>query len=89
LLPVYNSYSGFKTPEDRFYLMLKDDGSVWSWGNNDYGTLGDGTYDRRDVPVQVDGLVNIVALKAGRGQAVLPWIRKDLSGPGVPMNMGS
>ncbi|MGR6836864.1 fibronectin type III domain-containing protein [Syntrophomonas erecta] len=62
----YNSFSAFKTPEDRFYLMLKDDGSVWSWGNNDYGTLGDGTYDRRDIPVQVDGLVNIVALEAGR-----------------------
>lgn len=62
----YNSYSAFKTPADRFYLMLKDDGSVWSWGNNDYGTLGDGTYDRRDIPVQVDGLVNIVALEAGR-----------------------
>mgnify|MGYP000843913996 FL=1 len=62
----YNAEARAKSLEDRFYLLLKDDGSVWSWGNNDYGTLGDGTYDRRDVPVQVDGLVNIVALEAGR-----------------------
>ena len=62
----YNSYSAFKKPSDRFYLMLKDDGSVWSWGNNDYGTLGDGTTDRREAPVKVDGLAGIVALEAGR-----------------------
>lgn len=62
----YNSYSAFKKPSDRFYLMLKDDGSVWSWGNNDYGTLGDGTTDRREAPVKVDDLANIVALEAGR-----------------------
>ncbi|MDD3654276.1 MAG: fibronectin type III domain-containing protein, partial [Desulfotomaculaceae bacterium] len=62
----YNSYSAFKYPSDRFYLVLKDDGSVWTWGNNDYGTLGDGTYDRRDIPVRVEGLTGITALEAGR-----------------------
>lgn len=62
----YNSYSAFKYPSDRFYLMLKDDGSVWTWGNNSYGTLGDGTYDRRDVPVRVESLTGITALEAGR-----------------------
>jgi alpha-tubulin suppressor-like RCC1 family protein len=24
-------------------LALKQDGTVWSWGNNNYGKLGDGT----------------------------------------------
>ncbi len=62
----YNSYSAFKYPSDRYYLMLKDDGSVWTWGNNDYGTLGDGTYDRRDIPTVVEGLTGITALEAGQ-----------------------
>ncbi len=62
----YNSYSSRELPSDRYYLMLKDDGSVWTWGNNDYGTLGDGTTDSRDVPTRVEGLSDIVALEAGR-----------------------
>ncbi len=62
----YNSYSSRQLPSDRYYLMLKDDGSVWTWGNNDYGTLGDGTTDSREVPTRVETLSNIVALEAGR-----------------------
>ncbi|KUK52438.1 MAG: RCC1 repeat-containing protein [Desulfotomaculum sp. 46_296] len=62
----YNSYSARCYPSDRYYLMLKDDGSVWTWGNNLYGTLGDGTTDSRDIPVQVEGLAGITALEAGR-----------------------
>ncbi len=62
----YNSYSSRELPSDRYYLMLKDDGSVWTWGNNDYGTLGDGTTDARDIPTRVETLDNIVALEAGR-----------------------
>jgi uncharacterized repeat protein (TIGR02059 family) len=62
----YNSYSPFLPASSRYYLMLKDDGSVWTWGNNDYGTLGDGTTDSRDVPTRVEALNDIVALEAGR-----------------------
>jgi hypothetical protein len=32
---------------------LKTDGSVWCWGSNDHGALGDGTVTWRYVPVQV------------------------------------
>ncbi|WP_437737358.1 RCC1 domain-containing protein [Sorangium sp. So ce1335] len=28
-------------------------GSVWCWGDNTYGQLGDGTFERRDRPVEV------------------------------------
>ncbi len=37
-------------------LFAKSDGSVWSWGENDHGQLGDGTRERRTVPVRVVGL---------------------------------
>ncbi|MEO8058177.1 MAG: immunoglobulin domain-containing protein [Burkholderiales bacterium] len=36
-----------------FNVAVKTDGSVWSWGKNDYGQLGDGTTTFRLNPVQV------------------------------------
>ena len=36
-----------------FSVAVKTDGSVWSWGENDYGNLGDGTSTFRLNPVQV------------------------------------
>jgi alpha-tubulin suppressor-like RCC1 family protein len=37
-------------------VALKNDGTFWAWGNNDYGQLGDGTNTDRNIPVQVSGL---------------------------------
>ena len=36
-------------------VALKDDGTVWAWGSNDHGQLGDATAHNRHVPVQVKG----------------------------------
>ena len=36
------------------YAMLVD-GSVWAWGRNDYGQLGDGTSTDRLSPVRIEG----------------------------------
>lgn len=44
-----NAYSG-----DCSYYALKQDGSVWAWGGNSYGQLGDGTTTRRGQAVQAD-----------------------------------
>ena len=35
-------------------LALCSDGTVFAWGNNDFGQLGDGTLTSRNVPVEVD-----------------------------------
>jgi len=37
-------------------LAIKSDGSVWAWGFNSNGQLGDGTTRNLSVPVQVIGL---------------------------------
>lgn len=46
-------------------LALKSDGTVWTWGRNDYGQLGDGSYTNRDTPVQVSKLSGITAITGG------------------------
>ena len=46
-------------------LALKEDGSVWSWGGNMYGQLGDGSDSDRTIPVRVSGLSNIVTITEG------------------------
>ena len=46
-------------------VALKQDGTVWAWGGNDYGQLGDGTQTDSLTPVQVRGLYNVTAIAAG------------------------
>jgi alpha-tubulin suppressor-like RCC1 family protein len=46
-------------------VAVTQSGSVWSWGSNYYGQLGDGTTTDRAEPVQVPGLTGIVSVAAG------------------------
>jgi alpha-tubulin suppressor-like RCC1 family protein len=47
-------------------LAVREDGTVWAWGDNSYGQLGDGTVgERRDTPAPVQGLTDVVAVAAG------------------------
>jgi alpha-tubulin suppressor-like RCC1 family protein len=46
-------------------LAVKSDGTVWAWGSNYYGELGDGTINDSSTPVQVYGLSGITAVAAG------------------------
>lgn len=47
-------------------LALRRDGTVWAWGLNNHGQLGDGTATNQTTPVQVVGLTDVVAIAAGR-----------------------
>ena len=43
-------------------LAVKADGSLWAWGSNKYGQLGDGTASDRHIPVKImDGVVSVSA----------------------------
>jgi alpha-tubulin suppressor-like RCC1 family protein len=62
-------------------VALKEDGTVWAWGWNANGQLGDGTQTNRNTPVQVMGLggngflTNIVAIAAGSAHTLA--LRRD------------
>ena len=46
-------------------LAVKTDGTVWSWGYNEYGQLGNGTTADVYAPVQVSGLAGVDSVAAG------------------------
>lgn len=46
-------------------LALKSDGTVWAWGDNSSGQLGDGTKTRRTTPIKIPGLNNVTMVGAG------------------------
>ena len=48
-----------------FSLALKADGTLWGWGLNSSGQLGDGTSTQRLTPVQVSSLTGVRAIAAG------------------------
>ena len=58
------------TAYESSYFALKQDGSVWAWGDNGYGQLGDGTTTYRSQAVQVDISEKVVDVVAGSGYAV-------------------
>ena len=50
-------------------LAVRSDATVWAWGANWKGELGDGSTTERSEPVQVAGLTGITQVAAGSGSA--------------------
>ncbi len=68
------------------FIALQPDGTVWAWGSNNNGQLGDGSTSASPVPVRVAQLpANIVAVSAGGNHSmaltsdgnVWTWGRND------------
>ncbi|MDH5718124.1 MAG: DUF4215 domain-containing protein, partial [Spirochaetia bacterium] len=53
------------TPGMNHTVAIKADGTLWAWGNNDYGQLGDGTKSERSVPIQIGYGNNWSKISAG------------------------
>lgn len=46
-------------------VALKSDGTVWAWGYNAYGQLGNGNTTDSSIPVQVAGIDDVSAIAVG------------------------
>jgi alpha-tubulin suppressor-like RCC1 family protein len=57
-------------------VALKNDGTVWAWGSNNSGQLGNNTTTDSITPVQVSGLGSVIAIAAGNGHTVA--LRNDV-----------
>ena len=43
-------------------VALDSTGQLWSWGDNSFGQLGDGTLENRNFPMPISGMDNIIAV---------------------------
>ena len=59
--------AGFKAIRAGYkhFVLLKHDGTVWCFGENEHGQLGDRTYNKSDSLVRVYGLTDVVGIAAG------------------------
>lgn len=49
----------------RFNVAIKSDGTLWAWGLNTNGQLGDSTYVTKDTPVQIGNATNWAKVACG------------------------
>ena len=85
------SWSNSKISTGYQSLVVKSDGSLWTWGLNNYGQLGAGTVTSRSSPVQVGTYQNWATASFGlqHGAAIRPngtlwvWGRNDYGQSGL------
>lgn len=76
-------------------LAVKPDGTLWAWGRNEYGELGDGTSIDRSAPVQaaISGVIQVatgyyhsLAVKSDRTAWAWGYNREGELGDGATIN---
>ncbi len=64
------SVSAGNSPAVSYTVAIKTDGTLWAWGNNGSGQLGDGTTTDRHSPTQVGADTNWASVAAGGSHTV-------------------
>ncbi|GGC79186.1 chromosome condensation regulator [Flavobacterium lutivivi] len=59
-----NDWDSVSANEDHTFA-IKTDGTLWSWGYNNYGQLGNGNYNNQSSPVQIGTSNNWMKVSAG------------------------
>lgn len=51
------------------YIAITSDGVLWAWGANHLGQIGDGTFEKRELPAQIMENVTYAAIAPARSNA--------------------
>jgi alpha-tubulin suppressor-like RCC1 family protein len=69
-VPDADGAIGLGASGSRQYMFVKKDGTVWGWGDNRNGLLGQHRSTQVDKPVHIEGLSGIVELQLGTDHAL-------------------
>ena len=64
-------------PGSDFSIAIDNEGNLWTWGDNEYGQLGDGTKTSRANPVQIIKNIKFSQIDIGQGSDFCIAIDKD------------
>ncbi|MGE0447616.1 MAG: chitobiase/beta-hexosaminidase C-terminal domain-containing protein, partial [Vicinamibacterales bacterium] len=70
-------------------LVLRSDGTVWAWGGNGRGEVGDGTRTATTAPVQVAGLAHAAGVAAGSFSSFALMEDGSVQAWGLPSGAGT
>ena len=73
-------------------MALRQDGTVWTWGDNTFGQLGNDTTVARSLAGPVVGLQDVVAVSLGTGRSPVPSAvvhALAVTGTGIVMGWGN
>ena len=70
-------------------VALKNDGTVWGWGWNNYGQVGDGTTNIRLTPVPASGLRWKRPLRSFNSSPITSWRRSRVTTANAPNCMNA
>jgi len=65
------------TKEANFSAAIKTDGTLWAWGDNTFGQLGDSTNTMRSSPIQIAGTWVDIATGGGAGNGFCIGTKSD------------
>ncbi|HYO72402.1 MAG TPA: RCC1 repeat-containing protein [Archangium sp.] len=72
---AHRSLRGVLSTAGGYSVALDADGTVWAWGGNGYGQLGDGTKWPRDLPASLETIDHVKFIDAGASHTVA--LRED------------
>lgn len=71
LVAGLGNVSGIAAGSDYSIVVDKADGSLWAWGVNGHGQLGDGTTTQRTSPVRVLGVSQVTSISPGENHCAV------------------
>ncbi|WP_165001685.1 MULTISPECIES: RCC1 domain-containing protein [Protofrankia] len=82
-VPTLTGVTAITSNSGNTRYVLRRDGTVWAWGRNAYGQLGNGATTDSPVPVRVSGLTRVTAIASSGVTARMRCVGTAPCGPGT------